>query len=80
MSTHVEGAEPFDFALQSLEEAWGDVQQRDRHHREKAVRALLQAEQRNLLAEKIAREMRVRPDVPARRARSARSSPGRGRR
>ena len=63
VSTHVEGAEPFDFALQSLEEAWGDVQQRDRHHREKAVRALLRAEQRNLLAEKIAREMRARPDV-----------------
>jgi hypothetical protein len=63
VSTRIEGAEPFDFALRSLEEAWGDVQQRDRHHREKAVRALLQAEQRNLLAEKIAKEMRVRPDV-----------------
>jgi hypothetical protein len=63
VSTRVEGAEPFDFALTSLEEVWGDVQQRDRHHREKAVRALLQAEQRNLLAEKIAKEMRVRPDV-----------------
>lgn len=63
VGTRIEGAEPFDFALRSLEEAWGDVQQRDRHHREKAVRALLQAEQRNLLAEKIAKEMRARPDV-----------------
>jgi len=63
VSTRAEGAEPFDFALESLEEAWGDVQQRDRHHREKAVRALLQAEQRNLLAEKVAKEMRARPDV-----------------
>ncbi|MDP3759521.1 MAG: DUF1631 family protein [Ramlibacter sp.] len=63
VSTRIEGAEPFDFALGSLEEAWGEVQQRDRHHREKAVRALLQAEQRNLLAEKIAKEMRARPDV-----------------
>ena len=63
LSTQIEGAEPFDFALNSLEEAWGDQQQRDRRHREKAVRALLQAEQRNLLAERIAKEMRARPDV-----------------
>lgn len=63
VTTRIEGAEPFDFALRSLEEAWGDAQQRDRHHREKAVRALLRAEQRNLLAEKIGKEMRARPDV-----------------
>jgi hypothetical protein len=63
LSTHVGGAEPFDFALKSLEEAWGDQQQRDRRHREQAVRALLKAEQRNLLAEKITREMRARADV-----------------
>src|SRR5438105_1248532 len=65
VSTRVEGAEPFDFALKSLEEAWGDLEQRDRHHREKAVRALLAAEQRNLLAAKIAKELRERPDVAA---------------
>jgi hypothetical protein len=65
VSTRVEGAEPFDFALKSLEEAWGDLEQRDRHHREKAVRALLQAEQRNLLAAKIAKELRERTDVAA---------------
>jgi hypothetical protein len=63
LSTQIEGADPFDFALKSLEEAWGDQQQRDRRHREKAVRALLQAEQRNLLAEKLAKEIRARPDV-----------------
>lgn len=63
LSTRVAGAEPFDFALKTLEEAWGDEQQRDRRYRQKAVRALLQAEQRNLLAEKIAREMRNRPDM-----------------
>jgi len=61
--THVPGAEPFDFALKTLEDAWGEVQQRDRHHREKAVRALLGAEQRNLLAEKVARGLRSRPDL-----------------
>ncbi len=64
-TTTVEGAEPFDFALNSLEEAWGDERQRDKRYREKAVRALLQAEQRNLLAEKIAKEMRARQDVAA---------------
>ncbi len=58
LSTAVPGPEPFEFALRSLEEAWGEQQQRDRHYREKAVRALLQAEQRNLLAGKIAKDMR----------------------
>jgi hypothetical protein len=62
-STHFPGAEPFEFALRTLQDAWGDVQQRDRHHREKAVRALLNAEQRNLLAEKVAKELRLRPDL-----------------
>ncbi|HSH90850.1 MAG TPA: DUF1631 family protein [Ramlibacter sp.] len=62
-STQIEGAEPFDFALKTLEEAWGEAQRRDRRHRENAVRALLHAEQRNLLAEKIARDLRSRPEV-----------------
>jgi hypothetical protein len=65
LATRRDGPEPFEFALHTLEEAWGDLQQRDRHHREKAVRALLQAEQRNLLATKLAGEMRRRPDVAA---------------
>ncbi|RYF43336.1 MAG: DUF1631 family protein [Comamonadaceae bacterium] len=63
LATRIDGAEPFDFALKSLEEAWGDQQKRDRRYREKAVRALLQAEQRNLLAGRIARELRNRDDV-----------------
>jgi hypothetical protein len=63
LETRVPGAEPFDFALRTLQETWGDAQQRDRRYREKAVRALLQAEQRNLLAEKIAGELRARPDM-----------------
>ncbi len=65
LATRITGAEPFEFALTTLEEAWGEAQKRDRHQREKAVRALLQAEQRNLLAERIARELRARPDVQA---------------
>lgn len=63
LATRIDGAEPFDFALKSLEEAWGDQQKRDRRYREKAVRALLQAEQRNLLAGRISRDLRSRDDV-----------------
>lgn len=65
LATHIEGAEPFAYALSSLNEAWGDQQKRDRWHREKAVRALLQAEQRNLLADKLAKELRGRADMAA---------------
>lgn len=61
--TRVRGAEPFDFAVKTLEDAWNDVHRHDRHHREKAVRALLNAEQRNLLAEKLAKGLRLRPDL-----------------
>jgi hypothetical protein len=63
LATRSDGPEAFEFALHTLQEAWGDQQQRDRRYREKAVRALLQAEQRNLLAAKLASEMRRRPDV-----------------
>lgn len=63
LTTRTVGAEPFDFALRSLEEAWGEQQKRDRHYREKAVRTLLAVEQRNLLAERTARELRLRPDM-----------------
>ncbi|MEP6792008.1 MAG: DUF1631 family protein, partial [Ramlibacter sp.] len=46
LATRIDGAEPFEFALTSLEEAWDQSQHRDRWHREKAVRTLLHAEQR----------------------------------
>ena len=65
VETRVTGAEPFDFALRSLREAWDQAQQRDTRRRENAVRVLLRAEQRNLLAGKIAKELRLRPDVAA---------------
>jgi hypothetical protein len=61
-TTHVAGREPFEFALATLEETWGDARRRD-GDREQAVRALLQAEQRNLLAARIANGMRNRPDL-----------------
>ncbi|MCJ0762336.1 DUF1631 family protein [Variovorax terrae] len=57
------GAEPFSFALKSLEEAWDEQQGHERRQRDKAMQALMQAEQRNLLAEKLAAELRNRPDL-----------------
>ncbi len=65
LSTRFGGADPFDFALKTLEEAWRDQQKRDRRHREKAVRTLLAAEQRNLLAERVAQELKARDDFAA---------------
>ena len=62
-ATAVTGPEPFDFALQTLQEAWDEGRERERRQREKAVRALLQAEQRNLLAARIAAEQRARPEL-----------------
>ena len=63
LSTRVAGPDPFEFALTSLEEAWGEQSKRERRHRARAVQALLQAEQRNLLAGKVSRQLRARPDV-----------------
>ncbi|HEY8050365.1 MAG TPA: DUF1631 family protein [Ramlibacter sp.] len=61
--TRVPGAEPFDFAIKTLEDAWSRIVKRDREHKERAVRALLNAEQRNLLADKLSRGLRQRPDL-----------------
>ncbi|MDB5947747.1 MAG: hypothetical protein JWQ33_2773 [Ramlibacter sp.] len=63
LGTSVSGGDPFEFALTSLEEAWGEQHQRASRHRQRAVQALLQAEQRNLLAGRISRQLRSRPDV-----------------
>ncbi|MCG2594150.1 DUF1631 domain-containing protein [Ramlibacter sp. XY19] len=64
LETRAAGAEPFEVALEALHEAWDDAQPRARRGgREKAVRALVRAEQRNLLADRIARQLRQRPDA-----------------
>ena len=63
VATQIEGAEPFAYALHTLEEAWAEQQKRERRKRDKAVRTLLQAEQRNLLAEKIAKDLRQRAET-----------------
>ncbi len=63
LATRVGGADPFEFALTSLEEAWSEQHKREHRHREKAVQTLLRAEQRNMVAAKVSRQLRARPDV-----------------
>lgn len=57
------GPESFEIALHALQEAWDEAQPRGRRNRERAVRALMRAEQRNLLAERLARQILERPDA-----------------
>lgn len=57
------GPETFEIALLALTEAWDEAQPRGRRNRERAVRALMRAEQRNLLAERIGRQVLEREDA-----------------
>lgn len=56
-------AQPFTLAWQSIQRAWSEQKSVMQVHREQAMQALLQAEQRNLLAEKIALEVTRREDA-----------------
>lgn len=56
-------AEPFEQVLQHLRDIWKRAAQASVRQRERAVQALHQAEQRNLLAEKIAREIAHHPEA-----------------
>lgn len=57
------GSDTFEIALLALQEAWEEAQPRSRGKRERAVRALLRAEQRNMLAERIGQQVLDRPDA-----------------
>ena len=64
----VQGPEPFAKALQQLRALWLAEARAQEAARQQAVRALQHAEQRNVLAEKIARDIDAHPDaglVPA---------------
>lgn len=63
LDTRDSGPETFELALAALEEAWDDAQPRGRRNRERAMRALLRAEQRNLLAERIGQQILERPEA-----------------
>lgn len=64
----IEDAEPFELVLKQLQGDWKRAAMASARSREQAMQALQQAEQRNLLAEKVAREIVSHPDaarVPA---------------
>ena len=59
----IEDAEPFEQVLNQLQDDWRRAAQASVRNRELAVQALQNAEQRNLLAEKIAREIATHSDA-----------------
>lgn len=63
INVHIENAEPFELVLGGLQNAWQRAALASERSRAAAMLALENAEQRNLLAEKIAREIVVHPDA-----------------
>ncbi|MDD0814683.1 DUF1631 family protein [Curvibacter sp. HBC28] len=59
----IQGAAPFDVALKELERAWNEHRENEQRQREQAVKALMHAEQRNLLAGRLRQELRVLPEL-----------------
>lgn len=63
MKGSIENAEPFAQILKSLQAQWAQEAKRSARKREEAVRVLENAERRNVLAEKIARQIAAHPDA-----------------
>jgi hypothetical protein len=61
-SANIEDAEPFERVLVGLRQGWQLAAKEKERAREAAVQALQHAEQRNLLAEKISRQIDAHPD------------------
>ncbi len=61
----MEDADPFEFALASLQQVWAEHEEALRRERAKAAQAMIKAEKRNLLAERLAEDLRGRPDMAA---------------
>lgn len=59
----IENAEPFEHVLQVLREEWREAARANARSRDQAVQALQSAEERNLLAEKVALEIAAHPDA-----------------
>lgn len=59
----IENAEPFEQVLQVLREEWNEAKQRHERSHDQAVQALQNAEQRNVLAEKIAQDIALLRDA-----------------
>lgn len=58
----IESAEPFGLTLDLLVPIWNDLQQRERDQHADAVKTLMHAEQRNIEAGSIGKDLRARPD------------------
>ena len=59
----IKDAGPFDTVLKALQSAWDTQEQKIKAHQEAQQKTLLQAEQREMLAEKVAADVRKLPDV-----------------
>lgn len=59
----VTSAAPFEAVLKALASAWETQEKKQQAHREAEEKALLDAEQRELLAEKVASNIRALPDI-----------------
>lgn len=62
-SFDLQGPEPFEVVLHQLQSSWSQMAKEQERSRIQAVEALQNAEQRNLLAEKIARDIDSHPDA-----------------
>ncbi|MDZ7937614.1 MAG: DUF1631 family protein [Rhodoferax sp.] len=62
-SFDLQGPEPFEVVLRQLQSSWSEMARQQENSRAHAVQALQNAEQRNLLAEKIARDIDSHPDA-----------------
>lgn len=62
-ANEIKDAGPFDTVLKALHSAWETQEQKIKAHQEAQQKALLQAEQREMLAEKTAADIRRLPDL-----------------
>lgn len=62
-ANEIKDSGPFDTVLKALQSAWDTQEQKLKAHQEAQQKSLLQAEQREMLAEKIAADIRKLPDV-----------------
>lgn len=61
--TPIENAEPFERVLHVLRDEWTEATRSSARNRDQAVQALQHAEERNMLAQKIASEIAAHPDA-----------------
>jgi hypothetical protein len=61
----IENSEPFEFALDTLQQTWREQEERQRRRAALSAQVLIKAETRNLMAQTVADEMRARADFAA---------------